>query len=245
MSGGTRISSFAWRWFCSATAGVAALVYPPECIRCAGPTSFGEVVCSACAVGLPAPASPACARCGEPLDDARIDLCLRCGTTIRAFDGVVSVGPYRGAWGDLVRAFKFDGERAVGRWLARRIVQRVRECGWSCALSCVTHVPMTAREERARGFNPARTLSREVARGVRRPARTLLSKSRTTPPQRTLPARERATNLSGAFEAVRWGSGSVLLVDDLLTTGATADECARTLKRAGFEKVYIATVARA
>jgi ComF family protein len=192
---------------------------------------------------LPKPEAPLCVLCGQPVASGSLDLCLRCGTRVRAFDRALSLGPYEEGWRELLRAFKFGREKAIGRWLAGELRDRVAAPETSFAW--VTHVPMAWAEERARGFNPSRFLARVVARRLGLPERRLLAKVRTTRPQRELGARERETNLSGAFRAVRSGAGAVLLVDDLLTTGATADECARTLKGAGFDRVTVLTVARA
>lgn len=250
-SGATRASFCAWR-SCSRLvlrkiveggAGVAALVYPSECALCGVPMEWGRVVCHPCAERLPRSEGPRCCRCGEAVAGESLDLCLRCGTRQRAIDGALALGPYDEGWRALLHAFKFERERAIGRWLGGELGERV--AGRCDDISWVTHVPMTRQEERSRGFNPSRLLARYVARRLRVPERRLLAKVRSTPPQRTLGARERETNLSGAFRAVRSGTGSVLLVDDLLTTGATADECARTLKGAGFEPVIVLTVARA
>lgn len=249
-SGATRANSCAWRW-CSRLfrwvqkggVGFAALLYPPICVRCGEPADWGGVLCSVCASGLPEPSDPACAICGEPVANDSLDLCLRCGTRVRSFDRAVSLGPYEGGWRELLQAFKFRNEKAVGRWLAHELARRCRDLG--IVVDCVTHVPMTRGEAKARRFNPSRYLARAVARRLRVPERNLLAKTRMTRPQRTLSARERETNLSGAFRAVRSGTGAVLLVDDLLTTGATADECARTLKDAGFDCVTLLTIARA
>lgn len=249
-SGVTRASSCVWRW-CSRLvrwvgrggANVAALLYPPFCLSCQGSADWGHVLCARCAATLPRISGPVCAVCGDPLSLASLDLCLRCGTRRRAFDLAVSLGPYDGGWRTLLQAFKFRREKAVGRWLSAELARRVRDAG--LRVDWVTYVPMTGAEERERGFNPSRFLARAAARRLGLPERRLLAKRRTTPPQRTLSARERETNLSDAFRAVRSGRGTVLLVDDLLTTGATADECARTLKRAGFDRVAVLTVARA
>lgn len=180
---------------------------------------------------------------GRLLEGDELDLCLRCGTRIRSFDRALALGPYDEGWRELLLAFKFRGEKAVGRWLAGELAKRAREA--DASFDWVTHVPMTRSEERERGFNPSRYLARLTARRLGLRDRRLLVKVRPTPPQRTLGARERETNLSEAFRAVRSGTGAVLLVDDLLTTGATADECARTLKGAGFDSVTVLTVARA
>ncbi len=249
-SGATRASCFVWRRFCSLLrplreggAGVAALLYPPSCVLCGDATPWGYVVCAPCAARLPRADAPLCRQCGETLGDDTLDLCLRCGTRRRGFDRAVSLGPYERGWRELLHAYKFRREKAVGRWLAGELGRALTASAVS--FDCVTHVPMTRGERRARGFNPSRLLARGVARraGVRE--RRLLAKVRVTRPQRVLTAVERETNLRGAFRAVRCGTGAVLLVDDLLTTGATADECARTLRAAGFERVTVLTVARA
>jgi ComF family protein len=182
-------------------------------------------------------------QCGQPLASNSLDLCLRCGTRVRSFERALALGPYEEGWRTLLHAFKFGREKAVGRWLAQELCTRFAAGGEG--VDCVTYVPMTRREERARGFNPSRFLARSAARRLGLRERRLLVKVRATRPQRSLSARERETNLSDAFRAVRSGKGSVLLVDDLLTTGATADECARTLKGAGFDRVTVLTVARA
>ncbi len=204
---------------------------------------WGAVVCSTCEHALPRVAGAACVVCGEPLSSSSLDLCSRCGTRVRAFESALALGPYEGSLRGLLLRFKFRRERAVGRWLAGKLAARCIASGM--AVDAVTHVPMTASEERARGFNPSRVLARGVARRLGVPERRLLTKIRATPPQRSLSARERETNLSGAFRAVRSGRGVVLLVDDLLTTGATADECARALRGVGFDRVVVAAVSRA
>lgn len=224
-------------------AGVVALLYPAECARCGAPTRWGVVVCGACVDRLPHVEGPVCRQCSEALASPSLDLCLRCGTRVRSFDRAISLGPYDDGWRELLHAFKFAREKAVGWWFAKDLGARLAAEGEG--IDVVTHVPMTRSEERARGFNPSRFLARATARRLGLPERRLLAKTRTTSPQRTLRAGERETNLRGAFCAVRSGRGAVLLVDDLLTTGATADECARTLKEAGFDRVVILTVAHA
>lgn len=249
-SGGTRASCFVWRRFSSLLhrfreggAGVAALLFPPTCVLCGEAAPWGRVVCASCAAQLPRAGAPLCRQCGEPLGDDTLDLCLRCGTRRRGFDRAMSLGPYERGWRELLHAYKFRREKAVGRWLAGELGRALAASALS--FDAVTHVPMTRGELRARGFNPSQALARGVARRADVRELRLLTKVRATRPQRVLTAVERETNLRGAFRAVRSGAGAVLLVDDLLTTGATADECARTLKAAGFERVTILTVARA
>lgn len=225
--------------------GVVALLYPPECVVCGGRLSELGVVCAACEANLGRTEGPRCSRCGADLADPSIDLCLACGTRERGFDRIVAFGPYDGPLGDLVRAFKFDRELAVGRWLGARLAEAARRERLVGQIDWVTYVPMTRDERRARGFNQARVLAKGVARRLRIPVRRTLVKVRSTAGQAALPAAARRDNLRGAFRAIPSRGARVLLVDDICTTGSTAEECAKTLKRAGFSAVNLLIVARA
>lgn len=186
-----------------------------------------------------------CSVCGAGVDDPQIDLCRSCGTRERGFDRLVALGPYEGPWGDMVRALKFDRERAVGRWLSDALTDVVRRDTAIGDVDFITYVPMAFDERRARGFNQAQVLARGVARRLRLPLRRTLIKTRGTRAQAALSATKRRENLRGAFRAVPSKGARVLLVDDIATTGSTAEECARTLKRAGFVSVDVLVVARA
>jgi predicted amidophosphoribosyltransferase len=183
-SGATRTSFFVWRGCCRALAairkggvGIAALLYPAECIRCGAPIAWDRVLCGSCAERLPRAGSHACMRCGEPLERDSLDLCLRCGTRVRSFERALALGPYEDGWRDLLHAFKFGREKAVGRWLAGELCERF--AAGEEPVACITHVPMTRTEERARGFNPSRFLARAAARRLKLPERRLLAKVRT------------------------------------------------------------------
>jgi len=250
-SGDTRTSSSGWSQFCRAfrrlgglASAAAALLYPSACVSCGRDLSDGGILCPACAQRLPGMEGSRCALCGAEVEDPLADLCFACGTRVRAFDRIVALGPYDGLWGELVCAFKFDGERAVGRWLAVRLAAAGRsELGE--AYDVVSFVPMAWSEWRDRGFNQARALALGVARRLGRPMCRTLAKARRTAPQAALSARRRRQNLRGAFRAIRSGTGRVLLVDDICTTGSTADACARALKDAGWASVDVLVVARA
>ncbi len=240
-SGGTPTSWRGSRGFSS----LVGLLYPPHCVLCGVRLDRFGVVCAACEAGLPELAGPRCARCGEALPDPSLDLCLRCGTRERAVDRFGALGPYDGPWGALVRALKFDKEIAVGRFLADRMAEWILGHGFEDVFDLITFVPMSPRDRRERGFNQAELLARGVARRLRRPVRKTLEKVRVTPPQDRLTARQRRTNLRGAFGSLRYGGERVLLVDDIGTTGSTAEECARALKRGGAPSVVALAVARA
>ncbi len=173
-----------------------------------------------------------CARCGHP-DPA----CTRCVSA--AFDVARSAAVYEGAARDAMLRFKLGGERRAAKQLAEAMV-RVAP-----AADIVTSVPGTRRTEKERGFNPAEEIARHVAKAMRLPYRRLLAKTRDTADQAGLSKAQRQQNLAGAFVAIRPAVGRVLLVDDILTTGATANECARALVPAGVGQIAVLTFATA
>jgi ComF family protein len=194
---------------------------------------------------MPALAGARCVRCGEPVEDESLDLCLRCGTTLRYVDRSLFLGPYDSVWGLLVRTLKFDREAAMAGYLGARLANALRKVGLDDGVDAVTFVPMSRYDRRARGFNQSELLARAVARRIDRPAKRLLVKTARTTPQGRLSASERRTNLRGAFRPIPWDGGRVLLVDDICTTGSTVEECARALRHGGAQSVTVLAVARA
>ena len=140
-----------------------------------------------------------------------------------------------------MKSFKLLGERRTARWLAARMAPAARVLD----ANVVTWVPATRGSEAARGFNPAEELARPLALMIRRPARRLLIKRRETRDSAGLSREQRRANLYEAFASSPAVRGNVILVDDILTTGATAGECAAALKGAGARSVSVVTFARA
>jgi ComF family protein len=156
----------------------------------------------------------------------------------------VAAGRYAGFVRDLVHKLKFGGRTDLARPLARRLAGRVAAAPWGASVRTVVPVPMRRLKLLfERGYNPAELLAGRLARELGRPMRRWLAQVRPTPSQTSLSGGERRRNPRGAYRAPR-GRGVVLLVDDVLTTGATAGECARALKTAGASAVYLAVVGR-
>ncbi len=152
-----------------------------------------------------------------------------------------AVGLYDGSLRDIVHALKYDGRRSV----ARRLGALMRERGADVldGADAVVPVPLHRRRLRARGFNQAAELGRHL--GL--PLRHALRRVRATPSQTDLPAGERHANVRGAFALARRidvRGARLVLVDDVSTTGATLDACARVLREAGAEDVRALTAAR-
>ena len=249
-NGGTQTSSYALlrssrNALSMAGEGSLAILFPPNCLLCGRPTARLNVLCDECMESLPSLTGPRCIKCQEPLKDPSVDLCRACGTRKRWFDRAVSLGPYEGAWGELIRSLKFDKEPAVARFLSRRMAEYLSVGAPFGKIDVITYVPMTRRARRQRGFNQARLLARGLSQRIHLPLRRLLKKVHETSPQARLSARERRGNLHGAFRPIRSIHGKVLLVDDIFTTGSTVEECAHVLKDAGCKEVFVLTVARA
>jgi ComF family protein len=251
-NGDTPTSSFVWRCISRFLRmgrrlldSLVAALFPPRCALCSRELPGLTVVCPTCTSDLPPLSAFRCQRCGEPVEDPTIDLCVRCGTAIYASDLILSLGPYLGDWGRLVRLLKFEREMAIGHWLGSRMAELLAVSVEAQAFSAVTFVPMTRRDRRARGFNQAEVLARIIARQLNLPLRRLLIKTRETRLQSRLSASERKGNLQDAFRLLPSDCEQVLLVDDICTTGSTIEECARTLKRGGVQSVVAMTVARA
>lgn len=232
---------------------VELLVFPSFCRLCRIPLEEpGErIVCAACLAALAAYEGPFCSRCGRLLQDAgEAHACARCLADPPAFTRHRSCGIYGGTLKDVILLFKYRRYAPLGRPLGRFMDESLgtdREL-WDGAEALVP-VPLHPSRRRDRGFNQARILARELAR--RRGLGLLegaLVKVRNAPPQAGLRAAERERNVVRAY-AVRHpdrvSGRTLVLVDDVSTTGATLRECARVLKKAGAKDVRAVTLAQA
>lgn len=182
-----------------------------------------------------------CAKCGTP-SETPVARCRDCRDRDLSFDRARAAASYEGPAREALKAFKLLGERRTAAALARWMVPSALALGPS---SCMTWVPSTRRSEAERGFNPAQELARPLARALALPARPILTKVRETRDQAGLSRTARRANLAEAFRHNGRIPIRVLLVDDVMTTGATADACAAALKEGGARRVTVVTFARA
>ena len=185
-----------------------------------------------------------CVLCLERAGDGLVcDACARALPRAQATDGVVACYEYRFPVDRLVLRFKFSGDLAVGRWLARQLASRVTD---ERRPSLLVPMPVTRKRLRERGFNQAAEIALVASRALRiRCALRVLERTRDAPPQSKLGRRARLANLRGAFRCRgRLQGRHVALVDDVITTGATAHAASQALRRAGAKRVDVWVVAR-
>jgi ComF family protein len=240
---------------------VLDLLFPALCPVCRLPLDAGrrDPLCGPCWVAIARLHAPCCLRCGLPFftfarpdagdgPEARSSastLCAACAADPPPYDWARAAGVYMDPLRAALHAFKFHGTRALARPLADLVLEQ-----WGrevpADVDALVPVPLTPARERQRGFNQAGLLAERLARGLGRPVKPRwLRRTRPTPPQSELGAAERWANVRNAFEATPAVVGRhLLVVDDVLTTGATAAECARALRAAGARAVGVVTVAR-
>ena len=232
-----------------ALAPVVDLVFPPRCPLCGAGLSAQTGLCASCWNDLVIPGEPACGSCNRPFGDGVPEgaICAACMANPPRHDGIAAGTLYNDASRRLVLAFKHGNRIALAPMMARLMTARLGfvDQGW-----LVVPVPLHRWRLWRRGFNQAAVLAGEIAKA--RGARLLvdaLERRKPTPVLGGLGRKARARALAGAIAArsrhrAELKGASVVLVDDVLTSGATSDACVAALKRAGAERVVVACFAR-
>lgn len=228
---------------------LADLVWPRTCEVCGRLSDRpGRYVCTDCLNRLPfMPVKGLCRRCGR--DAVGLDgefLCQECRELRPKFDRVGCVFRFDGEAREAINAFKFRRHLWLREDFADGLEACVRVRFKIDRIACVTPVPSTLGHRWERGYAPCEILARALAKRLGKPCPRLLRRVGSPERQGRLSEEERRTNVIGTF-APRGcrPSGTVLLVDDIMTTGSTLSESARVLKAAGATRVWCAALARA
>jgi ComF family protein len=220
---------------------VLEVLFPSRCVGCG---AYGSFLCPSCQAELPRARPPRCPVCWQPQRQG--DPCGRCREGRPAFQGARSPYLYQGVAREAVQALKYNYLSALAQPMAEPMARYVEE--EAIEADVLVPVPLYARRQRLRGYNQSALLARELSRLCSLPlAERGLGRRRNTPPQaRSADAEARKRNVADAFVADRrWVEGKrILLIDDVMTTGATLDACARALRQAGAASVWALTFAR-
>lgn len=201
------------------------LVFPPKCVLCGGILGSGE--------------RDLCGACGETLKNSPVQ------RKVSGLDGAVAVWYYEGSVRESLLRYKFSGKRNYARSYGRLLSKAVSRC--LPRPDVITWVPVSKKRKRRRGYDQAELLARALGRELGIPVKPMLQKVRDNPAQSGLTdSRARKENVKNVYRPIPGGLETgqrLLLVDDILTTGATASECARTLRGGGAGQVMLAAMA--
>jgi ComF family protein len=251
-------------WLAEARDALVSVFFPADCRTCDRfLTRASRIpICDDCLASFLPLSGKLCEICGRPImpgtenrspTGIEVPRCALCRTrpgqeeSLYSFDLARSYASYEGVLVRAILLLKFERMEPLGQWFAERLAELVRQ--EALAPDVVVPVPLHRQRERERGYNQADLIAKPLARRLKLPhGAVLLMRTRPRPDKHLLSLEERWESVRGAF-ATRAGSVvdnlRVLLVDDVMTTGATLDACARVLREAGAKSVIALTVARA
>ncbi len=220
---------------------ICELFFPPRCAACLKVLGKRSVFCGSCMPEIPFVDGVTCDKCGISLSaDFPSPICGRCRNRNFRFDKNVPVLEHFGPGRQTVINMKYKSSPVI-KDMAYLMAERIRR--ENADFDCVTFVPVTGKEELEKDIYITYFLSKYLAKLIGINHCELLKKTRETKKQKELTENERIINVRGAYKVCRDVKDmNILLVDDVFTTGATMDECAKILKRAGAAKVCCATV---
>lgn len=229
------------------------IVYPKMCLACRnklGASSVDNIVCTECWEKIKRNLPPFCHSCGRRLEKLKFtkNICPSCLKVKLHFDRAFSPCVYEGVIKDLIHKFKYNGKDYLGLALSRLMIEFIKEYNLPIGyIDFIVPVPLHKIRLREREFNQAEILAKFIAQEFKKDLLTeALKRHRYTSTQTDLELSERLLNVKGSFSVTkleRVKGKNILLVDDVLTTGATSSEAAYTLKDAGANIVFVLTLA--
>ncbi len=227
--------------------GVSKSLFPDVCPACrATLRSFPDDVCQGCRLRLQPVSGPRCSACGGAVDGI-LEICGEClQGGGRTWDHAVAAFPYGGYIRELIHRFKYSGGTALTPFFARSMVQDWRAHGTGIP-DMIVPIPLNWRRQICRGYNQSELLALEIAHQLGTQVARLLRRPHGNRKQAMLDITQRRANVKKVFTARRGadlGGAHILLVDDVLTTGATLNAATEQLRNAGATQISILTLAR-
>lgn len=231
-----RFTYFCYHYFW----GALDWVFPPSCSGCG---KLGRRWCSDCEAGLVPLRNNICDICGYLIENGTV--CSRCAVNPPEFTMLRSVYEYQGGLRNAIHRLKYDNDLGVGEILGRKCADHLERLHWKIDL--VIPVPLGKKRRKERGYNQAAMIAYPMSLmlGIQYGQKQLV-RSKETVTQVEYNAEQRKQNVHEAFSAPNshLKGKNILIIDDVITTGSTMDECARALKKAGVKNVYGLSVAR-
>lgn len=227
-------------------------LFPCECKICEGPLGVAKWVCEGCLTRIKHISLPQCHLCGIPLAPFFLDivepLCKECRSQPRYFHQARAVAFYGGVTKESLHLFKYGRKIALYKPLGQLMTDLAATHWRREIIDLIVPVPLHPKRKRERGFNQAELLAFPIKTRLKLPIDTKnFIRDRATQTQTELGKKERIENVKGAFRVrgtSQFSGKNILLVDDIFTTGATLNECSRTLIEAGARRIYALTLAR-
>lgn len=215
-------------------------ILPSSCLLC-GSDAIDEAICNRCAGDLPRLPAQLCPQCAEPTTFG--ERCGGCLITPPHFDDTTAIFQYEFPIDRIIQALKYGHQLAIAKWAANQLAQRLQDR----TFDLIVPLPLHPERLRQRGFNQSAEIAKQLGKALKTPVDRSIARRRiATPPQAELPLKERHRNVRDAFECIgQLRSQKVLLIDDVMTSGATVNECARMLCKHGASQVSIGVLARA
>ncbi len=223
------------------------LLFPPRCAICDRVVPMGgNHICGNCRTELSYVKEPVCFRCGKEIGSEEEEYCLDCSTKNRSYDKGFPVFNYVPPITDSIMAFKYRGRQEYAAFYAEEIYRLYGENFGKLGIEVIVPVPVHKQKLVSRGYNQAELLAKSLGKLTGIKVRTdLVVRIEDTPPQKELSDEQREKNMRAAFASAdrSVSYNSVLLVDDIYTTGATIEACTIVLKELGVEHVYYTSIA--
>ena len=244
------------RWLESLAGALSCVLFPSGCRLCETLLTRADrlPICSGCLESFRELPEQICDRCGQPWTqsgdvDGDASVCRECQQRGFAFDAARSFGIYEGPLARAIVLMKYERLEPLGGWFAKRLLEAAGRLPGEFPADVIVPVPLHRTRQRERGFNQVDLFGRPLARKLGMPYRpVLLKRERPRPEKHLLHFEERWETVRGAFvirEGDRVDNLRILLLDDVMTSGATLDACSRALREAGAKSVAGLTIARA